>query len=251
MEREAFTLPASLTAKLPTEPIRPPGRDLLVDSWLSVAIEEYKSIRTESLDSMKIQNTILSYGVTTIGLILTAGIGMIEKNMTVLDEAIFCFFIPLIIYFIVIIWAGEVARMYRAGSFLARREKVISHHVDKLNMGNSSDQSALIWENWLLDRGNNKETPHQRLYTQHYSILGMFLFLALLSIMIGNYKLADHNSAICLVMVDIIEVFVLVYLAYRALFLLRHYHSPIAPWLDRLRRRATTRRDCISVCREM
>ena len=106
-------------------------------------------------------------GVTTIGLILTAGIGIFEKNMTVLDEAIFCFFIPLIICFIVIIWAGEVARMYRAGAFLARREKVISDHVDKLSMRDSSDQSALMWENWLLDRGGNKETP-QRLYTQHY-----------------------------------------------------------------------------------
>ena len=81
-----------------------------MDGWLSVALEEYKSIRTESLDSMKVQNTILSYGATTIGVILTAGISIIDKNMLLADEAIFLVFIPLIVFFIVMIWAGEVAR---------------------------------------------------------------------------------------------------------------------------------------------
>jgi hypothetical protein len=45
-----------------------------------------------------------------------------KNDMLVLDEAIFCVFIPLVVFFIVMIWAGEVARMYRAGSFLAIRE---------------------------------------------------------------------------------------------------------------------------------
>jgi hypothetical protein len=208
-----------------------------LDSWLLATIEEYKSIRTESLDSMKVQNTILSYGVTTIGLILTAGISIIDKNdMLVLDEAIFCVFIPLVVFFIVMIWAGEVARMYRAGSFLAIREPIISQYVDKIGSRGCWDEPALGWENWLLKKGHNNETPHQRLYIQHYSILAMFLFLAILSITIGNYKLSGRSPVICLFIIDIIEACVLAYLAYLALFLLRHFHPPIARWLASLRR---------------
>jgi hypothetical protein len=135
-----------------------------VDGWLSVALEEYKSVRTESLDSMKVQNTILSYGATTIGVILSAGISIIDKDMLLADEAIFLVFTPLIVFFIVMIWAGEVARMYRAGSFLAGHEDIISRYVDKVYILNNWDEPALVWENWLRQIGDNNETPHERLY---------------------------------------------------------------------------------------
>src|SRR5262249_11532432 len=150
--------------------------------WLSVAIEEYKSVRTESLDSMKLQNAILSYGVTAIGLIFTAGIGLIDKNMLLVAEAMFLLFIPMIVFFIVVIWAGEVARMYRAGSFLAEHEGIINRYVKRSGSGDGWDEPALVWENWLLGMSDSKKTPHQRLYIQHYSVLAMFLFLAILSV---------------------------------------------------------------------
>jgi hypothetical protein len=68
-------------------------RNVQPDSWLLAALEEYKSLRTESLDSMKVQNTILGYGVAGIGALLAAGISFIDKNDNpVLEEAIFCFF---------------------------------------------------------------------------------------------------------------------------------------------------------------
>ena len=160
------------------------------DSWLSTAIEEYKSIRTESLDSMKVQNNIVGYGVAATAALLTASIGFIDKNdSTILDLAIFCLFIPSVVSFIVMIWAGEVARMYRAGSFLAMREKIINRHIDaKINSGGSLSE-PLGWENWLLseDANNKNQTPHHRLYAQHYCILAMFIFLGLLSMLIGNF----------------------------------------------------------------
>jgi hypothetical protein len=205
-----------------------------IDGWLSVALEEYKSIRTESLDSMKVQNTILSYGATTIGIILTAGITIYDKDMLLADEAIFLVFTPLIVVFIVMIWAGEVARMYRAGLFLTDKEQIISHYIDKVYFLPDWNRPALVWENWLRTASNGK-TPHQRLYIQHYSALGMFLFLALLSIVIGNYKLSGKgHSAVLFFVIDIVEAGILIYLTYFALFLLRHFHPPIAQWLERL-----------------
>jgi hypothetical protein len=38
-------------------------------SWLSAALEEYKTLRTESLESMKMQQSILAYGIAAIGII--------------------------------------------------------------------------------------------------------------------------------------------------------------------------------------
>jgi len=61
----------------------------------------------------------------------------------------------------------------------------------------------------------------------------MFLFLAVLSIVIGNYKLTGKIPVECFIMIDVVEAFVLVYLARSALCLIRHFHPPIAPWLAR------------------
>jgi len=182
---------------------------------------------------MKVQNTILSYGATTIGLILTAGITIYDKDMLLADEAIFLVFAPLICIFIVMIWAGEVARMYRAGYFLTNKENTISCYIDKVYFLHDWKQPALVWENWLRQEASNGKTPHQRLYIQHYSVLGMFLFLALLSIVIGNYKLSGRGYSVALFfMIDILEACILIYLTYFSLFLLRHFHPPIAQWLE-------------------
>jgi hypothetical protein len=203
--------------------------DPQLDGWIFAAIEEYKSVRTESLDSMKVQNTILSYGVTAIVLILTAAISIIDKeSLLIVDEAIFLILMPSIIFFIVMIWAGEVARMYRAGSFLVQQELIISQYVNKVTLHNSWNKPALSWENWLL-RGttHNSETPHQKLYMQHYSVLAMFVFFAILSITIGNYKLG-MTYVEYLIIIDIGEACALVCLAFLALFLLRYFHPSIA-----------------------
>jgi hypothetical protein len=201
----------------PTSPSEPfevaPGRkltrNLQPDNWLTAALEEYKSLRTESLDSMKVQNSILGYGVAGIGALLTAGVSFIDKNDNpVLDGAIFCFFIPLVVFFIVMTWAGEVARMYRAGKFLIDREPIINQHV--VGTGSVACEPALFWENWLYRQGDNDKPPHQRLYLQHYSILGMFVFIALLSITMGNYKISGSSPLVWLIMMDIVATSALV-----------------------------------------
>jgi len=212
-------------------------RNVQPDSWLLAALEEYKSLRTESLDSMKVQNTILGYGVAGIGALLAAGISFIDKNDNpVLEEAIFCFFLPLVVFFIVMTWAGEVARMYRAGKFLVDRESIINQHVGGIGALAPVCEPALLWENWLSRKGDNNKTPHQRLYLQHYSILGMFLFIALLSVTMGNYKAFGNSSLAWLIIIDVVAICALTYLTYVALSLLRYFHPPIAGWIPPIRR---------------
>jgi len=213
----------AFSASRPTSPSEPfdvaPAQEftgsLQPDSWLLAALEEYKSLRMESLAG--------------IGALLTAGISFIDKNDNpVLEEAIFCFFIPLVVFFIVMTWAGEVARMYRAGKFLVDREPIINQHAAGMGSRASACEPALSWENWLSRMGDNNETPHQKLYLQHYSILGTFLFIALLSVTMGNYKASGHSPLELLITIDALAVCALAYLTYVALSLLRHFHPPIA-----------------------
>jgi len=83
--------------------------------------------------------------------------------------------------------------MYRAGKFLVYREHIINQHATGLGSCASACEPALSWENWLSRAGKNNETPHQKLYLQHYSILGTFLFIALLSVTMGNYKASGQR----------------------------------------------------------
>ena len=237
MDNLASLLESGSTSRACERASLPENGTLQPDNWLSTAIEEYKSIRTESLGSMTVQNTIVGYGVAATAALLTAAIGFIDKNdSTILDLAIFCLFIPSVVSFIIMIWAGEVARMYRAGSFLAMREKVINKHIDA--KGGPLSES-LGWENWLFseDANNKNQTPHHRLYAQHYYILAMFIFLGLLSMFIGNYK-GYTASPVMFFIFDILVVSGLATLAVLALSILRHFQPQIAPWILLIDRRA-------------
>lgn len=64
----------------------------------------------------------------------------------------------------------------------------------------------------------------------------MFLFIALLSITIGNYKVSGNSPLACLIIIDIAELWVLTYLTCLALSLVRYFHPPIAGWLPPIRR---------------
>jgi hypothetical protein len=210
----------SMAEPFPSPSTPGPTREYLqIDGWVYAAVEEYKSLRTESLDSMKV---LLSYGVSSVVLILTAGLSIIDKDtLSTVDAGIFLLLIPTTIFFIVVIWAGEVARMYRAGAFLMKHELIVSEYVGTVS------RPALSWENWLSQNGVNNEAPHKKLYMQHYSVLAMFLFLYIVSITIGNYKLGGIHIEY-LIIIDIVEASSLACLALLTVFLLRCFHPSIA-----------------------
>ena len=148
--------------------------------WLTPALEEYKTIRDESLGSMNSQQTTLKVGIGTVGVVIASGFNVWEKNL--LPDLIFLIFNPIICYLTLLIWLGEVARMMRAGHFLAILEKRISakftEYVD-----------VLSWENWIRTKdsiGRNRKRTFS-----YIAIMILFFFTALSSIMIGAYRICD------------------------------------------------------------
>ncbi len=108
--------------------------------WLEVVMEEYKNLRKESLTSMQMQQSILSLGAATVGVALSSAFATWDRSP--LPEFLFLFLVPILIYLIVLVWLGEVGRMFRAGHFLSKLE-------EKVNREFSEKGLALSWETWL------------------------------------------------------------------------------------------------------
>jgi hypothetical protein len=168
--------------------------------WITVAMEEYKTLREESLSSMKMQQSILTFGTATIGIILSAGFNVWDKQF--LPEIIFMALLPAVSYLIVLSYIGETGRMFRAGRFIALIEnKINSRFLEK--------EKALSWETWLLTTQNDGKTPHHNLWFHHISIFIFFILVSFISIFIGNIKLYKVANSTLLFFIDMFEAGVL------------------------------------------
>src|SRR4051794_13191635 len=119
------------------------------EAWLSVALEEYRALREESLAAMQMQQSSLTFGTATMGVVISAGLSAWDKPA--LPEIVFLVFVPLIVCLTLLIWAGEVARMFRVGRFLAGLEERVNARVPGM-------EGALTWESWLLTRQSHGRT---------------------------------------------------------------------------------------------
>lgn len=159
-----------------------------MDDWLTLAMEEYRTIRAEILDSIKIQHTILQYGMTVISAIALAGFS-VWKTHPVVAIAVFLGLLPVTISFIGITWAGEVGRMFRAGSFLLVREHQISSHVCAVSVS-PEQPPALVWETWAsgrysFDKSPLEPSPQQRLMLYNRTTFGYLALCALSCVVLG------------------------------------------------------------------
>lgn len=109
--------------------------------WLMVALEEYKALRAEIIESIQAQRTILQLGVTGISALI--GLGLYQAP-SLLASTILAVLVPFVTFFITTAAWGELFRAARASSFLSDREVIINEEV-------KSDVSppAMAWESWL------------------------------------------------------------------------------------------------------
>lgn len=103
-----------------------------MDDWLSVALEEYKTLREESLQAIQNQLFVLRLGALALGFLL-ASIFPLLQFRELLAYLELTLFYPIVIALITIIWAGEVGRMGRAGNYISALEKEINDRLKKNN----------------------------------------------------------------------------------------------------------------------
>ena len=99
--------------------------------WIQIALEEYKTLRQESLDAIKAQHATLSFGTGTISVIFISGFGLWNNAYYLLPRIIFLVFVPAICYIALVVWIGELARMMRVGQFLMILEMNLNYLRNK------------------------------------------------------------------------------------------------------------------------
>lgn len=155
--------------------------------------EEYKTLRTESIESIKGQQSTLRIGTATIAILVVSGFNLWDKP--ILPHIMFLLFIPFTSYLSLIIWIGEVARMMRVGFFLSKIE-------DKVNIY-FKEENLISWENWLRTQDLKGKTNQMKL--NYLAIVALFFATALASIFIGNFGIWHIWSLRVKILINVFE----------------------------------------------
>lgn len=124
---------------------------------IKILLEEYKTLRQESLGSIRLRVQIISFGLAAIILLFGVPLSLKSGINIILINIIYTFIIPLLCTIIVDIWLGELYRMERAGNFLYLQEIRINKAINRLILSNDSNISILSWEGWLRKKVDIKE----------------------------------------------------------------------------------------------
>jgi hypothetical protein len=190
--------------------------------WFDIVMEEYNSLRNESGDSLKHQQSIINYGLTAIGVLIAFSANLWGKEHIV--ESIYVIFIPFMCNLIILIWNGEVRRMSRAGQYI----KIIEDKIHKeLSNKLINCEPALEWETYLRKPKeaetssqqekvrikrilkwvegifsflfHKNEEKNNKIKSNYIAIIIMFGGLSLLSILLGlghNYSMLKKESSL-------------------------------------------------------
>lgn len=155
----------------------------LEDHRISLLLEEYKILREEILESIRLQNRIIMGVGTAMGIIL--GFGLTEDKYSALILAI-----PIVVAVLTSWWVAEQSRMMRAGNFMQFIEDKINREVEG---------AYIVWENWLRRRAiisGKKEgivqrvkevlrNPHKLHHVaQFICVIGVFYGISIISLIL-------------------------------------------------------------------
>lgn len=148
----------------PGDPLEAAGSD-----FLTVKLEEYKTLRSEVLLSLQQGQSVLSFGVAAIGVLLGFALGPVKGPAGIVLAAVG---VPVIATLIVVVWLGELARTRRLGAFIKHRIETPAQTW----LGERDSRHALEWETWMDQKANRAFGTHDRV------VPALLLGLALLSI---------------------------------------------------------------------
>jgi hypothetical protein len=149
--------------------------------WLTVALEEYKALRAETLAAIDRQQRVAGSGFAIAGVLL--GIGAGAKPGSLLQAVLLAGLMPVMTAFVVVVWLGEVERQVRAGSYLAELEA---------RVGARFDEPPLRWESEL--RRTRPAGPH--ILNVYRSLVAILLVIGLGGAIIAVVGLHSHGTAL-------------------------------------------------------
>lgn len=161
-----------------------------------VTIEEYRSVRQESLEALGRQQTIAQYGLAAVG--ATVGAALLSAQKTASVAAILLMgLIPLLAIFGAAMMAMEAQRVIRAGNHLRALER-------RVNATFQDGSRPLRWEAALEDGS------HARVSGYGLAILVVVTTTAVLGPGLGGYLLAEEGLWTAFVAAELTDIAVLV-----------------------------------------
>lgn len=152
-------------------------------NWLSAALEEYKALRGEMIQSVNGQQTVLRFGLT--GLAVLIGVGLRTADL-LLSMALLLLLAPLVTFFIVAAWKRERLKVARGGAYLQGLEA-------KINRVMGWSTPSLEWEQWLRGIRRMRRQPDRRsrpYVSTYHGELAVVGLLTIGSLGLGFYKLS-------------------------------------------------------------
>lgn len=178
------------------------SKQLSADKSIEILLQEYRTLREEILTSMASRNSILAFGLATVGVLYTAAAQMGHESVTGnLSHLILILVLPFVCFFISLSWLGEYERIQRAGGFIARLEKRIN---------DLAAERLLSWETELRMKKKHMNYPY-------HAILTLLTLLGLLSFGIGLYRWTGFNRCYLLYSCSalMVELVLFLYLSYK------------------------------------
>ncbi len=149
--------------------------------WIDAALEEYRSLRDESLQAIDRQVRVLALGTTVSGVVL--GLGVKAGTSSSTAAVLLVGFAPLLALFVCVLWIGEMERMVRAGAQIASIERRVSERIDQ-------EDPPMSWESSLrLD-----EPGRRRILTVYRAIFAILVLLAAIASILGDIGVAQHSK---------------------------------------------------------
>jgi len=163
---------------------------MLEDKYFDIALNEYNALRTEINNAMTNQQSILNYGIASIGVIVAFAASKWQELLVI--DIILVVFVPLIGLLVSTIWLGEVNRISRAGKFLVYKEAKINEIFMQFEKNDPIlyKEQVLIWENYLRDLKKNGNSKSIKTIWNYRAILMLISILSISSIFIGIYHYA-------------------------------------------------------------
>ncbi len=201
-----------------------------MDDKLMLALEEYKTLRQEILNSITAQYAILTFGATGVALLATAVLGEPGGNADTATAAstksIFgigglLVGIPLLCLLIVAMWMNEVTRMLRAGQFLLGAEERLNSLVGR--------DGVVSWESVA----HAEDEPD--IERSHFRLVVLFFgTLALAFVSFGLFKLwtVESMPQLLRVVATIAEALLLALGTYTLYGVARSYNEVRERWLN-------------------
>lgn len=172
-------------------------------------VQEYVSLRAESLSAKQNQQTILQWTLATVGIVIAACIAaatglhdmdsITRLGLSVAIALLTGALTPVLVSCAFGIWLGELNRMERAGHFLRFREEVWSAGQAKTADPESPESGGiLLWESLLANHPHSERFAKNRIGGMaSVALFAMLAASALLSgivLALGKGGLAEQQS---------------------------------------------------------